>query len=77
MKVARMAERCYRWEEERFPARIRQAATAVRGYEQASASKLSKAKSFLYPLGSYRDHPIATHLGTWRLSNSQFRYLGI
>ncbi|SCV71373.1 BQ2448_2961 [Microbotryum intermedium] len=50
---------------------------AIRLYERASASKLSKAKSFLYPLGSYRDHPIATHLGTWRLSESQFRYLGI
>ncbi|SCV68187.1 BQ2448_308 [Microbotryum intermedium] len=50
---------------------------AIRLYERASASKLSKAKSFLYPLGSYRDHPIATHLGTWRLSNSQFRCLGI
>ncbi|SCV73077.1 BQ2448_7002 [Microbotryum intermedium] len=50
---------------------------AIRLYERASASKLSKAKSFLYPLGSYRDHPIDTHLGTWRLSDSQFRYLGI
>ncbi|SCV73863.1 BQ2448_6293 [Microbotryum intermedium] len=50
---------------------------AIRLYERASVSKLSKAKSFLYPLGSHRDHPIATHLGTWRLSNSQFRYLGI
>ncbi|SCV73771.1 BQ2448_6201 [Microbotryum intermedium] len=50
---------------------------AIRLYERASASNLSKANSFLYPLGSYRDHPIATHLGTWHLSDSQFRYLGI
>ncbi|SCV73788.1 BQ2448_6218 [Microbotryum intermedium] len=50
---------------------------AIRLYKRASASKLSRAKSFLYPLGSYRDHPIATHLGTWHLSDLQFRYLGI
>ncbi|SCZ87952.1 BZ3500_MvSof-1268-A1-R1_Chr2-1g04085 [Microbotryum saponariae] len=46
-------------------------------YERASASKLSNAKSFLYPLGSFRDRPIGLGLGTWRLSISQFRYLGI
>ncbi|SGY13821.1 BQ5605_C010g05985 [Microbotryum silenes-dioicae] len=46
-------------------------------YERASASKLSNVKSFLYPLGAFRDRSIAPDLGTWRLSDSQFRYLGI
>ncbi|SGY11774.1 BQ5605_C011g06268 [Microbotryum silenes-dioicae] len=46
-------------------------------YERTSASKLSDAKSFLYPLGSFRDRPIPSHLGSWRLSDSQFRYLGV
>ncbi|SCV68800.1 BQ2448_921 [Microbotryum intermedium] len=50
---------------------------AIGLYERASASKLSNAKSFLYPLGSFRNHPIVPRLGTWRLSDSQFRYLGI
>ncbi|SCV69797.1 BQ2448_1191 [Microbotryum intermedium] len=50
---------------------------AIGLYERASASKLSNAKSFLYPLGSFRDHPVAPRLGTWRLSASHFRYLGI
>ncbi|SCV72983.1 BQ2448_6908 [Microbotryum intermedium] len=50
---------------------------AIRLYERASASKLSTTKSFLYPLGSFRDHPVAPRLGTWRLSASHFRYLGI
>ncbi|SCZ98418.1 BZ3500_MvSof-1268-A1-R1_Chr7-1g09130 [Microbotryum saponariae] len=50
---------------------------AIELYERASASKLSNAKSFLYPLGVFRDRPIAPDLGTWRLSDSQFRYLGI
>ncbi|SGY77418.1 BQ5605_C005g03631 [Microbotryum silenes-dioicae] len=50
---------------------------AIELYEQASASKLSNAKSFLYPIGAFRDRPIAPDLGTWRLSDSQFRYLGI
>ncbi|SCV74708.1 BQ2448_7737 [Microbotryum intermedium] len=50
---------------------------AIRVYERASASKLSNTKSFLYPLGSFRNHPMATHVGTRRLSDSQFRYLGI
>ncbi|SCV73047.1 BQ2448_6972 [Microbotryum intermedium] len=50
---------------------------AIRLYERASASKLSNAKSFLYPLGSFRDHPVAPRLGTWRLSAPHFRYLGI
>ncbi|SCZ88786.1 BZ3500_MvSof-1268-A1-R1_Chr2-1g04637 [Microbotryum saponariae] len=50
---------------------------AIELYERASATKLSNAKSFLYPLGSFRDRPIAPGLGTWRLSDSQFRYLGI
>ncbi|SCZ88262.1 BZ3500_MvSof-1268-A1-R1_Chr10-2g02898 [Microbotryum saponariae] len=36
---------------------------AIELYERASASKLSNAKSFLYPLGAFRDRP--------------FRYLGI
>ncbi|SCZ89107.1 BZ3500_MvSof-1268-A1-R1_Chr1-1g00960 [Microbotryum saponariae] len=43
---------------------------AIELYEWASASKLSNAKSFLYPLGSFRDRPIAPGLGTWRLSDS-------
>ncbi|SDA01240.1 BZ3500_MvSof-1268-A1-R1_Chr10-1g02533 [Microbotryum saponariae] len=46
-------------------------------YERASSSKLSNAKSFLYPLGSFRGRPIALGLGTWRLSISHVRYLGI
>ncbi|SCV71979.1 BQ2448_4673 [Microbotryum intermedium] len=50
---------------------------AIGLYERASASKLSNAKSFLYPLGSFRNHPIVPRLGTWRLSDSQFRYPGI
>ncbi|SGZ27866.1 BQ5605_C026g10209 [Microbotryum silenes-dioicae] len=50
---------------------------AIELYERASASKLSNVKSFLYPLGAFRDRSIAPDLGTWRLSNSQFRYLGI
>ncbi|SCV70957.1 BQ2448_3719 [Microbotryum intermedium] len=50
---------------------------AIGLYERASVSKLSNAKSFLYPLGSFRDHPVAPRLGTWRLSASHFRYLGI
>ncbi|SCV73633.1 BQ2448_6063 [Microbotryum intermedium] len=50
---------------------------AIGLYERASASKLSNSKSFLYPLGSFRNHPIVPRLGTWRLSDSQFRYLGI
>ncbi|SCV74847.1 BQ2448_7876 [Microbotryum intermedium] len=52
---------------------------AIRLYERASASKLSTTttKSFLYPLGSFRNHPVAPRLGTWRLSASHFRYLGI
>ncbi|SGZ24114.1 BQ5605_C023g09706 [Microbotryum silenes-dioicae] len=50
---------------------------AIELYERASASKLSNVKSFLYPLGAFRDRSIAPDLGTWRLSDSQFRYLGI
>ncbi|SGY77679.1 BQ5605_C005g03694 [Microbotryum silenes-dioicae] len=50
---------------------------AIELYERASASKLRNNKSFLYPLGAFRDRPIAPDLGTWRLSDSQFRYLGI
>ncbi|SGZ28684.1 BQ5605_C027g10409 [Microbotryum silenes-dioicae] len=50
---------------------------AIELYERASASKLSNVKSFLYPLGAFRDWSIAPDLGTWRLSDSQFRYLGI
>ncbi|SCV69954.1 BQ2448_1348 [Microbotryum intermedium] len=50
---------------------------AIGLYERASASKLSNAKSFLYTLGLFRNHPIVPRLGTWRLSDSQFRYLGI
>ncbi|SGZ14487.1 BQ5605_C029g10597 [Microbotryum silenes-dioicae] len=50
---------------------------AIELYERASASKLSNAKSFLYPLGSFRDRPIPSHLGSWRLSDLQFRYLGV
>ncbi|SGY19804.1 BQ5605_C017g08322 [Microbotryum silenes-dioicae] len=50
---------------------------AIELYERASASKLSDAKSFLYPLGSFRDRPIPSHLGSWRLSDSQFCYLGV
>ncbi|SCZ90988.1 BZ3500_MvSof-1268-A1-R1_Chr1-3g02451 [Microbotryum saponariae] len=50
---------------------------AIGLYERASASKLSNTKPFLYPLGSFRDRPIAPGLGTWRLRDSQFRYLGI
>ncbi|SCV69872.1 BQ2448_1266 [Microbotryum intermedium] len=50
---------------------------AIGLYERASARRLSNAKSFLYPLGSFRNHPIVPRLGTWRLSDSQFRYLGI
>ncbi|SGY77079.1 BQ5605_C005g03551 [Microbotryum silenes-dioicae] len=50
---------------------------AIELYERASASKFSNVKSFLYPLGAFRDRSIAPDLGTWRLSDSQFRYLGI
>ncbi|SGY19582.1 BQ5605_C014g07689 [Microbotryum silenes-dioicae] len=50
---------------------------AIELYERASASKLSNVKSFLYPLGAFRDRSITPDLGTWRLSDSQFRYLGI
>ncbi|SGY12101.1 BQ5605_C011g06387 [Microbotryum silenes-dioicae] len=50
---------------------------AIELYERASASKLSNIKSFLYPLGAFRDRSIAPDLGIWRLSDSQFRYLGI
>ncbi|SGY53342.1 BQ5605_C006g03749 [Microbotryum silenes-dioicae] len=50
---------------------------AIELYERASASKLSIVKSFLYPLGAFRNRSIAPDLGTWRLSDSQFRNLGI
>ncbi|SCV67538.1 BQ2448_5149 [Microbotryum intermedium] len=45
-------------------------------YKRASGGKLSNSKPLLYPLGLFRDHPIAIHLGTWRawrLSDLQFR----
>ncbi|SGZ25979.1 BQ5605_C024g09811 [Microbotryum silenes-dioicae] len=50
---------------------------AIGLYERASSSQLSNAKSLLHPLGSFRNHPIASHINTWRLRDSQFRYLGI
>jgi hypothetical protein len=54
---------------------LRLGATA-KSYEKASGSKLSIAKSFLYPLGSCRIDPPQSLEG-WKIETEPFRYLGI
>lgn len=49
---------------------------AIALYERASASRLSREKSFIVPIGARRDSAPASWRG-WRVSKEPFRYLGV
>lgn len=48
----------------------------IKVYERASGSKLSQEKSFIAPIGHFRDNPRTSYRG-WRVTTDEFRYLGV